>query len=119
MAKFFQSVVLSAVLVPGAAYAGFGLLERVQVERTLLADEGRYGGCMALLDRQISTAGVDCPSRWVSFSCSGDFNARDVALRMFDAAQMSLALDLPVNIVVDDERKHNGYCYANRIDVYR
>jgi hypothetical protein len=34
-------------------------------------------------------------------------------------AQLALATNKSVMIVVDDSRRHNGYCFASRIDVIR
>jgi len=87
------------------------------VQRTLVADQGRWGGCMMVIDKTLTDYGLDCPSQWLSFSCSGVFAAKDVAYRMFDSAQMAYALGKDVLVTVDDTKKHNGYCYANRIDV--
>jgi hypothetical protein len=87
------------------------------ITRTLVADDNRWGGCMVLLDIPLADAGLNCPGRWVSFSCSGTFTTKDVAFRMFDSAQMAYSLGHAVDVFVDDTKKHNGYCYANRIDV--
>jgi hypothetical protein len=38
---------------------------------------------------------------------------------MFDSAQMAYALGKKVFIEVDDTKKHNGFCYASRIDVFQ
>lgn len=87
------------------------------VVRTLVADEERFGGCMAKLDRALVNFGLDCPGSWVTFSCSGTFTTKDVAYRMFDSAQMAFALGKSVSVQIDDTKKHNGHCYARRIDV--
>jgi len=87
------------------------------VERTLVADQDRWGGCMILIDKQLSDYGLNCPSRWVTFSCSGTFTTKDVAYRLFDSAQMAAALGRKVQLEVDDTRKHNGYCFGSRVDV--
>ena len=92
-------------------------LQGVKVLKTLVADGGRWGGCMALLDRDIATAGLDCRGAWVTFSCTGDFTSKDIAYKMLESAQMALALDREVSVMVDDQLLHNGWCYANRIDV--
>ena len=41
----------------------------------------------------------------------------DRPLPMFDTAQMAYALGHPVVVVIDDTKKHTGYCYANSIQV--
>jgi hypothetical protein len=98
-----------------AATASF----QATVERTLVADADRWGGCMARTNVTLADLGVDCYSRWVTFSCSGVHTTKDVAYRMFDSAQMAMALDKQVWLSVTDQKKHNGYCFANRIDVLR
>lgn len=107
-----------AILAP-PSFSAEGVVRDARVVRTLQADGGRWGECMALLDRAINQSGIDCPGQWVSFSCSGDFNTKDSAYKMFDTAQMAMALDLPVLVIADDQRKHSGWCYANRIDIMR
>ena len=112
---------IAALLMLAFAQDSIAATERVGafVTRLLVADEGRWGGCMVLLDRELSDFNLNCPSRWVTFSCTGDFTSKDNAYRMFDAAQMAMALGTAVDLTVDDQLKHNGYCYANRIDVRR
>ena len=88
-----------------------------KVTRTLLADDGRFGACMILLNVSLASQGLDCPGGWVTFSCSGEFQAKDVAWRMFDSGQMALALGNTVWVYVDDTRKHNGYCFGEGINV--
>ncbi len=89
------------------------------VTKTMVADEGRWGGCMVLLDQVLADSGLDCPGKWVTFSCSGVYTEKDVAYRMFDQAQMALAQDRTVEVYVDDTKKHNDYCYGNRITVVK
>ena len=87
-----------------------------KVKTLLAADGGRWGECMALLDVSVQSYLPTCPAgNWVTFSCSGVFTTKDVANRMFDLAQMAKALNRPVSVYVDDSKKHNGYCYVNRI----
>jgi len=87
------------------------------VTKTAVADEGRWGGCVAQLDKTLADSGLNCPSKWVTFSCSGIYTEKDVAYRMFDQAQMALALGKKVEVYVDDTKKHNEYCYGNQIRV--
>lgn len=113
--KYF-SMVAGLVLLANVASAATAPIGPTSVVRTLI-DESRWGTCMVQLTMSPGSAGLDCPSNWVSFSCSGDFLPKDLAYKMFEAAQMAQALDLQVLMVVDDARKHNGQCLATRIDV--
>ena len=112
----FTLAALMALAMPGSATT---VAVEANVVRTLVADQERFGGCMAKLDKPLASLGLDCPGAWVSFSCTGTFTPKDIAYRMFDSAQMAFALEKPVMVQVDDTRKHNGNCYAQRIDVLR
>jgi hypothetical protein len=116
-----HSMAIFLVLMASHALTGQATTVAVtaNVVRTLVADQDRFGGCMAKLDKVLANSGLDCPGTWVSFSCSGTFTPKDIAYRMFDSAQMALALGKKVTVQVDDSRKHNGNCYAQRIDVFQ
>jgi hypothetical protein len=111
--------ILAMAMLMGTASPGFAASAHIpgSVIRTLIADQGRWGGCMILIDQTLSDYGLDCPQRWVSLSCDGTFTTKDIAYRMFDSAQMAYALGKRVFLQVEDTKKHNGYCYASRVDV--
>ncbi len=90
-----------------------------QIERTLVSTE-LYGGCMVRLQStQLAPLGLNCPDRWVTFSCTGDLQPKDVAARMFDSAQLAIALNRNFRVLVTDQMKHNGYCFGKRVHVLR
>ncbi len=74
---------------------------------------------MVRLDRRIDEAGLDCPGSWVTFSCSGVHTTRTEAVRMFESAQLAFTHQHTAMFEVTDEKKHNGHCYATRVDVLR
>ena len=88
-----------------------------EVRRTLTVADERFGGCMAALSVPPSEEGLDCQSRWVTFSCTGVHASKSSAQRMFDSAQMAFVTGRSVRVWVDDEKKHNGHCFAERVDV--
>lgn len=87
-----------------------------RVDKLLIGEPTLFGGCMAQMENRIDSTGLNCPGKWVSFSCSGDFHTKDLAYKLYDAAQMSLALGNLMRVYVDDTKKHNGYCVAFRIE---
>jgi hypothetical protein len=97
-------------------YSDTGWVENATVLRTLVQDN-TYGNCMVYLDKLIADTGLDCPSKWIAFSCDGTFNARDVASKMLDSAMMAFALERKISVRLDDNKKHNGFCTVVRIDV--
>ena len=93
-------------------------IERIEAkaQRTLTTGDGRFGGCMVQLDESPADVGLNC-TNWVTFSCTGVHTSKDEGFRMFESAQMAFALDKTLVLEVNDEKKHNGHCYARRVDV--
>lgn len=85
--------------------------------KRVVSDNDKFGGCMALLTVAPSSVGLECNGKFVSFSCTGDFASKDEAKRNFELTQIAMLVKSRVQIVVDDTKKHNGYCFANRIDL--
>lgn len=88
-----------------------------EVSRTLAIAGDRFGGCMVALTVAPSEEGLDCPARWVTFSCTGVHTDKSSALRMYDSAVLAFAMGRTVRVWVDDTKKHNGHCFGSRIDV--
>jgi hypothetical protein len=116
MKRFILLLAALCVAYVPASYAATVKVKGL-VTKTTVADAERWGGCMAQLDQKLADAGLNCPGKWVTFSCSGVYTEKDVAYRMFDQAQMALALGRKVEVYVDDTKKHNDYCYANQIRI--
>ena len=107
-------VIIGSLLV-GEAMAGSAFLTG-QVIRTVRSDDSVFGGCMAQLNVQIATTGLDCPRDYVTFSCSGDFVPKSNAATLFESAQLSLLTGRKVTMQVTDDLKHNSFCFVSRVD---
>ena len=81
----------------------------------LLIDSENYGHCMAAIAPYPSSQDARCGGRWVVFSCSGDFNSKSSGQSKYDTALAAFVIGKPVSVVVDTDRKHNGYCFARQI----
>jgi hypothetical protein len=110
------AALLLAVAAPAPAATG---AVTARVTRVLISNDDRWGGCMALLSVNPQTVLSGCGSGWVTFSCSGHFTNSVRAYRMLDAAELALATGKNVTVYFQDDKMHNGYCFANRIDVIR
>ena len=110
--------VFLALVTTGPVLADFGQVV-ANVNRVLVTGDSTWGGCMALLSVNPQAVLPDCNSWWVTFSCSGDFTDAVRAYRMLDAAELALATGKSVQVFFQDDKKHNSYCFANRIDVIR
>ena len=124
MRVFRVPAVLGALAIAATSHAVSAKIEAKAV-RTLATDGARFGGCMVQLNRKVAVLAanlpepiaLDCPGHWVTFSCAGTHTTKDAALRMFESAKMGFELDKTLVLEVTDERKHNGHCYARRVDV--
>jgi len=89
-----------------------------QVDSVLVTADEQYGGCMALLS--VGPQGVlpSCGWGWVTFSCSGEYADRVRAYRMLDQAQLANTTGYWAYVEFQDDKTHDGYCFATRIDVY-
>lgn len=110
--------VLGGALVMLSAIHASAEVARIEGKavRTLTTGDGRFGGCMVQMDQRLADAGLDC-TKWVTFSCTGVHTSKDEGFRMFESAQMAFALDKTLVLEVRDDKKHNGHCYAQRVDV--
>ena len=116
---FLGAVAGLLVLGAGGASAETAWISGVKVSVTL-SDAGAFGNCMAHISKPVSDYISGCPGNgWVTFSCDGTYNSKDAGQRKFESAQLALALGYRVNLIVDNTKKHNGYCYAKRIDIYK
>lgn len=116
--KAAVAAVLLMLLPSGSVLAAEAMVTS-QVNRVLISADSTYGGCMAFLSSNPQNHLPSCLADWVSFSCSGHFTDAVRGFRMLDQAQLALATNKSVMVVVDDSRRHNGYCFASRIDVLR
>jgi hypothetical protein len=120
MAKspILTTLALGTALASSAAFGATAVLTG-KVNRVMMHNDGGFGGCMAQLTSNPQAALASCGSGWVTFSCTGDFTDQVSAYRSLDQAQLAMATNKNVLVIIDDSRRHNGYCFVTRIDVAR
>ena len=114
-----KAVLATLLLTIGGQAMAASAAVTANVNRVLISADARWGGCMAALSVNPQTVLPGCSNWWVTFSCSGDFTDAVRAYRMVDQAQLALAAGKLVTVWFQDDKKHNGYCFANRIDIVR
>ena len=114
MRNLMTGIVLLFFVAP--SFAVTGIIE-TKVRR-LMSDPQLFGQCMAYLtvSPHLNADVSDCKPNWVTFDCSGDFAAKDVANRSYNAAQLALVTNRVVVLTIDNTKKHNGFCWVRRID---
>ena len=101
------------LVLPLTTYAATGILSGTKITKLITSDE-RFGGCMAMVDKTISTAVSTCPDQWVTFACDGSFNnSISRAMMKWENAKLAYALGKSVFLRVDGNKTANGYCYAD------
>lgn len=116
-----KKVLITAALtlaISGVANAAIVRLPPTTVFSTFTTANGTYGGCMASLNINVAQTAANCPADgFVSFSCTGELNDADISAKMHDSAAMAQVLAKRVRVYIDDQKKHNGYCVVERIDI--
>ena len=109
--KYLQSVIVTCLLISssGASAAGEWVSGNVSL---LYTDKTAFGNCIVNITGETS---LNCPARWFSLGCAGDYMSKQVASLNYDTAQMAFVMDLPVNLWIDDSMKYNGYCVATGV----
>ncbi len=115
MKKIAALTLLVSAVIANVSLAATATLTGVTVQRLGVYEE-RFGGCMAELSKDISTALPSCPGKWVTFACDGSLdNSVARAMQKWDVAQLGYALGKPLLVQVDNSKTVNGYCFANII----
>lgn len=117
-ARTFGVLTVLVTLLAAISVAAAQARVEARATRTLTTGDGRFGGCMVQIDQSLRDSGLNC-TNWVTFSCSGVHTSVDEGVRMFESAQMAFALEKTMVLEVTDEKRHNGHCYARRVDVKR
>lgn len=90
-----------------------------KVLQVMVAVDDYGGGCMAKLSFSPHKVLPLCARDWVTMSCSGEYTEIVRAYRLLDQAQLALASGKSVTVWIQDDKTHDGYCLASRIDVLR
>lgn len=111
-----KTLFLILICFASNTFATNGTMADVTIQKLITADS-RFGGCMAMLSKPISTVLAGCPDNWVTFACDGSLNnSVPRAMMKWENAKLAYALGKKALLVVDNSRKVNGYCYA---DIFR
>ena len=109
---FFGLLTLVAVKQVNAAQ----LYVTTEVLRTITTGDDKYGGCMFEPSISLITEGLDCqPGGWISLDCAGIFGTQNAGQRRWDAVVLAEMLNKKVEVRVDDSKKIDRYCVAERV----
>ena len=100
------------------AVATTKLYTQVTVQATLI-QEGELSGCAVKTNLTKATMANDnltCGNNWLVLDCDGSWGSKNVAQGKLGASQLAYVSGRKLNVVVDDSKKANGYCFASRVD---
>jgi hypothetical protein len=115
---------LKSIKIIGISLLALGLsssvfateFSRTGTVKRILIDSKIYGGCMIQISANI---GNGCPTGgWVSLDCTQQYytSATD-SKNKYALALTAFSLDKKLTVVVDNTKKHNGFCVARRVDM--
>ena len=115
--KFLVTIGVIVQLLSNTSMAATAKFDAV-VDR-ILTDDTYYAGCMARITPGPQAQGLDCAPSFVTLDCSGELgSSKSIAAQKYSAVQLALVTGARIKVVVNDNKKANGYCYASRIDNY-
>lgn len=92
----------------------------VNVDRVIVTDSNIFGGCLMAPLGGMNTSGTTCLGKFASLDCAnvtgGDGTSKADGQRRLDVAMLARITDEKVAIVINDAKKVNGYCVAERVD---
>lgn len=109
---------LSLVLASAQAWSD-SVAFKTDVTRVLV-HSSKFGQCMARVTEDIPTRLPSCNSGWVTFDCGAELpgSSRMNSSEKFNVAKTALVMGRSVYLEVIDDQSINGYCLAQRIDLY-
>ena len=109
------SLIAIAVFCAMGTQISFGAVKTLyatNVERLVTTSDGTFGGCMAQIDKD---AGMGCKNDYVTVDCKGMHTSPADAYKVFELLQIAYVMNRPVNLRVNSDRRHSGYCLAERV----
>lgn len=119
MHTFTSKILLIAAIALFSGTASAAIFQYEAHVLRILNTDGQFGGCAAELDRPPSLLAADCTVALVTFDCSGFAGTPSrVSSAALSAAQLALVTGNKVRVTINNCKKDNGTCYAQRIDNY-
>ena len=104
-------ILISLVMSFSATVNAAAFWKTGTISRTLT--DHYYGGCMIYLSTPI---GNGCPNNgWVSLDCNDKYFQGGE--RMYSSAIVAKTTKSRVSLYIHNDKKHNGYCVARRLDI--
>lgn len=115
--KKTRNIIMLAFFFSMPALSEIGYVNGAKIDKMIVTSDGSYGGCLLHLDKRTEDTVAGCGRSWVSLSCSGEFATKSDARFLLETAQLAYVLEKTVQIRIDDSKKHNGYCFADFINI--
>jgi hypothetical protein len=109
------ALVAGAITFPQTSFAAEAWINGAKV-KVATATHDVWGNCAVKLTKEAGS--LSC-SKWVTFDCAGllSGNSKAAGNRKFSQAQLAYVTQKTVRLLVTDDKKINGVCFASRIDL--
>ena len=92
----------------------------VDVDRVIVTGSDKFGGCLVAPAGGMNTSGTTCLGKFASLDCAnvtgGDGTSKADGQRRLDVAMLARITGEKIAIVLNDAKKVNGFCVAERVD---
>ena len=89
------------------------------VSRTYVSEDTIFGGCLVYSNTALS-AKLNCKDGWVSMDCAGTLGgSKAEGTRKYQEAQLAQVIGGRITMLVNDQKKINGWCVADRVQSRR
>ena len=92
----------------------------VDVDRVIVTGSDKFGGCLMAPRGGMNTSGTTCLGKFASLDCAnvtgGDGTSKADGQRRLDVEMLARITGEKVAIVINDAKKVNGFCVAERVD---
>ena len=92
----------------------------VNVDRVIVTGSDKFGGCLMAPLGGMNTSGTTCLGKFASLDCAnvtgGEGTSKADGQRRLDVAMLARITGEKVALVINDAKKVNGYCVAERVD---
>ena len=115
----------AALLVAFSVVDGVGYVAAARawistsVTRTYVSEDAVFGGCLIFSDAALSGK-LNCRNGWVSLDCSGTLGgSKSEGNRKYQEVLLTQAMGGSIKMLVNDQKKINGWCVADRVQANR
>lgn len=109
--------ICAIVVAIGISPTAFGATAWItsNIDRIMTTNEDELGACIFRTTKPLPGT-VDCPRDWVTADCAGVLGeGKSAGSKKFDIVMLAKLTTTQVTLAINDQKKINGWCFADRV----